>query len=93
MASLVPDPMEKWALALASPSRTLLPSTQRLLRIIGKLRQIERLVRTLWPCRNQPKICSMSAADSASDFSPSPARAKVSGSVSNTQVERPASYW
>ncbi len=45
IASFVPEPMEKCAEALASPSSSLLPMTQRLLRIIGKLRQIERLVR------------------------------------------------
>ena len=49
MASLVPEPMEKCALALASPRSTLLPMTQRLLRIIGKLRQIERFVGTGGP--------------------------------------------
>ena len=93
MASLVPEPMEKWAVALASPSSTILSRTQRWVRIIGKLRQMERLVRIGWPSRNQPKMLSMRAADSASVFSPRPARSKVSGSVSNTKVERFASYW
>ena len=46
IASLVPEPIEKCAVALASPSSTILSLTQRLLRIIGKLRHIERLVRS-----------------------------------------------
>ncbi len=46
IASLVPEPIEKCAVALASPSSTMLSLTQRLLRIIGKLRHIERLVRS-----------------------------------------------
>ena len=58
---------------------TLLPSTQRLLRIIGKLRQIERLIRIGWPSRNQPKMLSISRADSASLIFGRPARSKVSG--------------
>ena len=63
---VVPEPMEKWAVDLASPISTLLPITHRLLRIIGKLRQIDRFVRILWSPRNQPKIVSMSSALSAS---------------------------
>src|SRR6266403_1918502 len=42
IASLVPEPIEKCAVALASPSSTMLSLTHRLLRIIGKLRHIER---------------------------------------------------
>ena len=78
---------------LGVPEEHLLPRIQRLLRIIGKLRQIDRFVRIGWPSRNQPKIRSISAADCASSMSGSPARRKVSGSVSKTQVERPVSYW
>jgi len=92
MASLVPEPIEKCAEDLASPRRTRLPRTQRALRIIGKLRHSERLVLTLWPCRNQPKISSMRRADCASSMPSRPARRKVSGSVSKTQVEAPGSY-
>ena len=46
IASFVPEPIEKCAVALASPNSTMLSLTQRLLRIIGKLRHIERLVRS-----------------------------------------------
>src|ERR1700730_2632658 len=63
IASLVPEPIEKCAVALASPSSTMLSLTQRLLRIIGKLRHIERLVSSGWPSRNQPKICAIRPAD------------------------------
>jgi hypothetical protein len=82
-----------WAVDFASPSRTLLPRTQRLLRIIGKFRQIERFVRIGCPCRNQSKIRSIRRAEAASSMDSRPARRKVSASVSKTQVERPASYW
>jgi hypothetical protein len=93
IASFVPDPIEKWAEDLASPKSTMLPFVQRWLRIIGKERQSERLVSTGWPCMNHPKILSISRADSASLKRSRPARMKVSGSVSKTQVEAPASYW
>ena len=49
MASLVPEPMEKCAVALASPISTMLPWVQRSQRMVGKLRQIERLMISLWP--------------------------------------------
>ena len=63
IASLVPEPIEKCAVALASPSSTMLSLTQRLLRIIGKLRHIERLVSSGCPSRNQPKISAIRSAD------------------------------
>ena len=44
IASLVPEPMEKCAVALASPMSTTLSATHRSQRMVGKLRQIERLV-------------------------------------------------
>ena len=66
IASLVPEPIEKCAVALASPSSTMLSLTQRLLRIIGKLRHIERLVSSGWPSRNQPKISAIRSADCCS---------------------------
>src|SRR6202158_4114024 len=59
IASLVPEPIEKCAVALASPSSTMLSLTQRLLRIIGKLRHIERLIRSGCPSRNQSNISEM----------------------------------
>ena len=62
-------------------------------RIIGKLRQSERLVISLWPCSSSAKTPSRKRAEASSSISARPAFAKVSGSVSSTQVERPASYW
>src|ERR1700724_3141194 len=50
MASLVPDPMEKCAVALASPISTTLPAVQRAQRTVGKLRHTERLTIRRWPC-------------------------------------------
>src|SRR6266581_967895 len=44
IASLVPEPMEKCAVAFASPIRTTLSATQRSQRMFGKLRQTDRLV-------------------------------------------------
>ncbi len=50
IASLVPEPMEKCAVALASPISTMLSCVQRSQRMVGKLRHIERLMMSLWPC-------------------------------------------
>ena len=44
IASFVPDPMEKCAVCAESPRSTVLPSTHRSHRTVGKTRQIERLV-------------------------------------------------
>ena len=43
--------------------------------------------------RQAEAIESQAAAEAASSIAPRPALWKVSGSVSSTQVERPASYW
>ncbi len=93
MASLVPEPMEKCAVALASPRRTTLPLVQRAQRIIGKRRQWEGLVRSRWPASSSRNTPSMKRAESASSMASSPARTKVFGSVSSTQVLAPTSYW
>ena len=85
--------MEKWAVDLASPTRTMLSLVQRLLRIIGKLRHIERLMISGWPSRALANTPSRNFADCSSSILSRPARTKVSGSVSMTQVERPGSYW
>ena len=92
IASLVPEPMEKCAVALASPSSTTLPAVQRSHLMVGKLRQIERLVMSRWPCSSSANTPSRNRAEPASSAGSRPARAKVSGSVSITQVERPGSY-
>ena len=78
IASLVPEPIEKCAVALASPRSTMLPRTQRLLRIIGKLRHIERLISSGWPSRNQPKISRHAVGGFAAHPSPSGRRARTS---------------
>ncbi len=93
IASFVPLPMEKCAVALASPSSTTLPRVQRAQRIMGKRRHSERLVMSGCPCRSSANTPSRKRALSSSPMCPRPARAKVSGSVSSTQVERPGSYW
>ena len=46
MASLVPEPIEKWAVWAASPSSTMLSWNQRSLRTVVKLTQRELLART-----------------------------------------------
>ena len=89
MASLVPEPIEKCAVALASPIRTVLSAVQRSQRMVGKLRQIERLVISLWPSSSSANTFSMKAAEPASSSAARPARWNVSGSVSKIQVERP----
>ena len=45
MASLVPEPMEKWAVCAASPTSTTFPSCQRSLRTVWKLSHLELFVR------------------------------------------------
>jgi len=90
MASLVPEPMEKCAVALASPISTMLSFTQRALRTVGKLRQIDRLVMSLWPCNSSANTRSMNSALSCSLMRSRPARSQVWGVVSSTQVEAPA---
>ena len=49
IASLVPEPIEKCAVALASPISTMLSWAQRSQWMVGKLRQSERLMISLWP--------------------------------------------
>jgi hypothetical protein len=93
IASLVPEPMEKCAVALASPIRTMLSFTQRPHLMVGKRRQRLRLVISLWPASSSANMSSRKRALSSSSMPSSPARAKVSGSVSMTQVLAPASYW
>ena len=46
MASLVPEPIEKWAVCAASPSRTTLSWTHDSLRTVVKLIQRELLAST-----------------------------------------------
>ena len=93
IASFVPLPIEKCAVAFASPSSTTLPIAYFAVRIIGKLRQVLRLVMSAWPSRSSANTPSRNRALAASSIRSSPARAQVAGSVSITQVLRPGSYW
>src|SRR5258708_28484060 len=93
IASLVPEPMEKCAVALASPISTMLSATQRSQRMVGKLRQIERLVMRRWPCSSSANKPSTKCAEAASSSLARPERAKVCGSGSMIQVERCGSCW
>src|ERR1700746_1525554 len=78
--------MEKCAVALASPISTMLSATQRSQRMVGKLRQIERLVINRWPCSSFANKPSTKRADAASSSLSRPARAKVGGSVAVVMV-------
>ena len=70
--------MEKCAVALASPISTMLSATQRSQRMVGKLRQIERLVMSRWPCSSSANKVSTKRADASSSSWSRPARTNVS---------------
>ena len=93
MANLVPEPIEKCAVALASPTSTTLSMTQVALRIVGKLRHRERLAISLWPSSSSAKMPSMVVSIAASSILSKPNFSQVSALVSMTQVEAPFSYW
>ena len=59
IASLVPEPMEKCAVALASPTSTTLSITQVALRMVGKLRHSDRLAISRWPASSSAKMPSI----------------------------------
>ena len=92
IASLVPEPIEKCAVALASPISTMLSAVHFSQRMVGKFRHSERLVMSLWPASSSANTPSRKCADAASSILSRPARLNVSGSVSITQVERPGWY-
>ncbi len=93
MASLVPEPIEKCAEALASPSSTMLPCDQFRQKIRGKRRQVERLRSRPWPCSSSAYIASRTRRGPSSSASVKPWPCQQASSISNTQVERPGSYW
>ena len=93
IASLVPEPMEKCAVALASPTSTALPLTHVLLVMVGKLRQRERLAISLWPSSSSANTSSITGSMSVSESWSKLKFFQVCSSVSITQVERSGSYW
>ena len=97
IANFVPEPMEKCAVALASPISTALispsVSTQVLLTMFGKLRHSERFRISGWPSSSAAKTRSSTGSISASLLLSKPKLRQVASSVSITQVERSASYW
>ena len=93
MASLVPEPIEKCAVAFASPTSTALSRTQVLLTMFGKLRHSERFRISGWPSSSAAKTRSSTGSISVSLIASKPKLRQVASSVSITQVERSASYW
>ncbi len=93
MASLVPEPMEKCAVALASPTSTALSFTQVLLVMLGKLRQSDRLAMKGWPSSSSANTLSSTGSISVSESLSRPKLSQVSSLISMTQVERCGSYW
>ena len=93
MASLVPEPIEKCAVALASPTSTALPFTQVRLMMFGKLRHSERFAISGWPSSCSAKTCSSTGSMACSESLSKPKLSHVSWFISMTQVERFASYW
>jgi hypothetical protein len=90
---LVPDPIEKCAVALASPTSTALFLTQVLLVMVGKLRHSERLAISECPSSSSANTRSITGSISASESLSKPKFLQVFSSVSITQVERSGSYW
>lgn len=64
-ASLVPEPMEKWAVWAASPMRTVLPCDQWALTTVRKVSQEELLDRSGRPPRASAKILPQRSVDAA----------------------------
>ncbi len=91
MASLVPLPMEKWAVWAASPTSTMFWWCQRSQRTVGKVRQTERLVRSGWPARKSAKRSWQKATVSSSPASSSPAARQTSSRHSTMKVVVPVS--
>ncbi len=101
IASLVPEPMEKWAVWTASPISTTgtarssaagaTSALQRSQATVGKVRQIERLATRGWPARKSPKTSSQNATVRASPASTRPAARQVASAHSTIQVAMPSS--
>ena len=66
MASLVPEPMEKWAVCAASPSSTMLRCRQVAQRTVVKFTHWELLPMILWPASTSAHRSRMRAIDASS---------------------------
>ncbi len=86
MASLVPEPMEKWAVWAASPSRTTLPWCQVRLLTVVKPIQRERLPTSGWPSSSAANSSSHQRMLAASSAWSSPARRQDAWSHSTMKV-------
>src|SRR6266849_3317724 len=86
IASLVPEPIEKCAVALASPTSTTRSMTQVALRMLGKLRHSERLAMSLCPSSSSAKMRSSARSKCGSSILSKPQRSQVSALVSMIQV-------
>lgn len=90
-ASLVPEPMEKWAVWAASPSSTVLPWDQRSLTTVRKAIQAELLPRRGRPPRASAKIFAHWSVDCASSQVSRPAARQTSSRISMMTVLVP--HW
>jgi hypothetical protein len=86
MASLVPDPMVKWAVWAASPSRTTLPWCQLWQRTVTKLIHSDRLDSSLCPPSSGANSSWQAAMLSSSPAWSSPAARQVASVHSTMNV-------
>src|SRR6266496_2409050 len=93
MASLVPEPMVKWAVCAESPSSTILPWCQLRLRRVTKLNQIERLESSLWSPSSGRNSSSQKRRPSSSGSWSSPARRQADAHTSTFIAEAHESTW
>ena len=93
MASLVPEPTEKCAVWAASPASTTFSWCHFSFRMVGKLRQTERLEISRCPANSSRQSRSQKAIVPASSARSIPAERHVSSRASTMNVERPGSYW
>ena len=87
MASLVPDPMVKWAVWAASPSRTTLPSCQLSHLTVTNEIHRDRLDISLCPASSGANSSWQNAMLSDSDTPSSPARSHVARLHSTMNVD------
>lgn len=101
MASLVPEPIEKWALCAASPSSTTFSCRQQALRTVSKRIHREALGISRWPSRCSARSSSQRRtlarslsprAGSDSARAANPARCQACSAISTMKVERCALY-
>src|SRR5690606_12200791 len=87
-ASLVPEPMEKWAVCAASPRSTRLPCDQRSLTTVRKVVQADVLDRSGRPPSASANSLAQASTDSSSDIPSNPAARQTSSRISTITVER-----